>query len=241
MKKFSLLGFILVAIAAQSTTAKVQTGGSCPQAFQGIHLGGNIGYGIGWSRQKFNWVDADFNASSTLATRGADGGIGVGYTFRVCTWAFGLAFDANWAGTKGRSRVAFPQFFGQPTQANAVIRLKNSLQLYAKVGYVIREIALPFIALGWDNSLWRETATINIGSLISETARKSKRVNGFLWKAGVDLLATRYLIFGFEYTGTIAKAQKFSFSRLINNQPNQFSVSFKPQYNKFALTARVLF
>lgn len=241
MKKISVFGFILVATATQLTFAAVQTQGECPMAFQGFHLGGNIGYGVGWNKQKFHWVDSNFNASSTLAVKGVDGGLGVGYTHRLCSWAVGLVFDANWSGAEGQSKVSFPQFFGQPTQAHAKIRIRNSLQLYAKLGYVIREIAQPFIALGWDNSQWKETATINVGPFFSAHAGKSKRVNAFMWKAGVDLLATRYMVFGLEYTGTIAPRQKFSVSPIILGQPNTLSGSFRPQYNKFALTARVIY
>ena len=245
MKKFSLLRFILIATTVSVVfihgEAAAQSRGDCPQAFQGFSLGGNIGYGIGWTKHQFRWHQGGFNASSNLAVKGVDGGLGVGYTSRFGTWALGLGFDANWSGADGKSKVAFPQFFGQPTHANASVRLKNSLQLYGKLGYVIREIVQPFIALGWDNSQWKERASINLGSLFSASAERSKRLNGFMWKVGMDVLATQCIVFGFEYTGTITRRQKFNVTREIFGQPQTFSGSFRPQYNKFALTAKIIY
>lgn len=250
MKKISVFGFILVTTAAQLAYADVRTEGicprgqaqpDCPQAFEGVYLGGNIGYGVAWNNQKFHSPNGNFKANSNLSARGVDGGIGIGYTYRACALALGVAFDANWAGTKGKSNVVFPQFFGQSSQAHTSIRLKNSLQLYGRFGYVIREMALPFIALGWDNSQWKETAGINIGSLFSDRKSKSKRLNGLLWKVGVDFLATRSIVLGFDYTGTIAGHQKITLSQTILGQTARFSGSFKPQYNKFALTAKFIY
>jgi opacity protein-like surface antigen len=224
MKKVYLLGFIMAATAAHMIPASANVEGAvavapaapgCPKAFQGFHLGGNIGYGIGWVKHRFNETSGFRN---DLAARGVDGGVGVGYTHRVCNWALRLAFDANWANAKGRlHRDEFADSFK--------VRLRNSLQLYGALGYVLREIAMPYIALGWDNSQWKATLA---------DSSKSKRLNGFLWKLGVDFLATKHVVVGFEYTGVTSN--KIKRSDEFNNR-----VHAKPQYNKFALTAKIVY
>lgn len=253
MKKVSLLGFILAATTAQLASAEVavsdgavavaQPQPGCPKAFQGFHLGGNIGYAVGWSKFRRNSFDNDGSTASAnhiRGFRGVDGGIGVGYTHRLCNWALGIEFDANWANTKGNYGV-------QTDNGNFShkARLKNSLQLLGRLGYVMREIAMPFVGLGWDNSRWNQTANLNVPDFteangdffegFSESGKKGKRINAFLWKAGVDFLATKHVVVGFEYTGTYGGKQR------LTSRDQTFTTRFKPQNNKFALTAKIVY
>lgn len=261
MKKVSLLGFILAATAGQLALADAGVEGTagvaapgCPKAFQGFHLGGNIGYGIGFAKQKFARAADDgtgvFTTSRSftndLGVNGVDGGIGVGYTYRVCNWALGIAFDANWAGTSGK----FSETFATVDTLTVKGRLRNSLQLYGRLGYVIREVAMPFIGLGWDNSQWKREASLKVadstpgaGDGFTATSNKSKRFNAFLWKVGVDFLATRHVVVGFEYTGTTAgrKSVSKNFTNPQTGGTERLTASLKPQYNKFALTAKIVY
>ncbi|MBA3813796.1 MAG: porin family protein [Alphaproteobacteria bacterium] len=237
MKKVYLLGFILAATVAQGAladTAGVPVGvpapqAGCPKAFQGFHLGGNIGYDIGFAKYRFN---DNFDAKrDDRAFKGIDGGVGVGYTHRIgCNWALGIAFDANWANTKGRSTSLDGRVNGNVRTANK-IRLENSLDLYGRLGYVMREIAMPFIGLGWENARWKSAFT----SDESNDSRKKKRLNSFLWKVGVDFLATKHVVVGFEYTGIYGGG--------LNHRNSEFQTRHKvrPQNNKFALTAKIVY
>lgn len=266
MKKVYLLGTILAATVAHGALADApgtavgvpapQAG--CPKAFQGFHLGGNVGYGIGSGKAKFNRsaentagnFTTERSVRNDLGIRGFDGGVGVGYTHRFCNWALGLAFDANWASSKGKHSETLRNENSIAHKA----RLRNSLQLYARAGYVLREIAMPFVGLGWDNSQWKKTASLNVvrnaetdedgnPNAFTRSASKSKRINAFMWKAGVDFLATKHVVVGFEYTGTAGG--KKSFSKAYTNPQStlkeKISGSFKPQYNKFALTAKIVY
>ncbi|MBS0272237.1 MAG: porin family protein [Proteobacteria bacterium] len=234
---------ILATIGSGSIASAEVAAPNCPKAFQGFHLGGNIGYGVGDGKQKaFAGVEDGVGSatSNNLGVRGVDGGIGVGYTHRFGNWGLGLAFDANWANSKGRNNFGSAvdvggngdddETFTSKTTAKA--RLKNSLQLYARAGYVIGGMSMPFVGLGWDNSSWNQRVSGN-----GITASKTKRHNALLWKAGVDFLATKHVVVGFEYTGTYAG--KKSFSKHAGNL--EASSSYKPQYNKFALTAKIVY
>lgn len=267
MKKVSLLGFILAATAGHFAIADAVVEGAatqpgCPKAFQGFHLGGNIGYGIGVVKQKHAHATravaagspfvVDRRFSNDLGVNGVDGGIGVGYTYRLCNWALGLAFDANWAGSDG----TFKEALGSPTfnTVTAKASLRNSLQLYGRLGYVIREVAMPFIGLGWENAQWKQNTRLDIAAVpgvaggpglpgFSRSANKSKRLNAFMWKAGVDFLATRHVVVGIEYTGSTAGRKKVS-NTFVNPQDGETEVLFssiKPQYNKVALTAKIVY
>lgn len=263
MKKVYLLGFILAATAAHwspasaaESVAVTPAPAGCPKAFQGFHLGGNIGAGFINGKKKFKHaIDdgtgafvVDRSISNRIGGSGVDGGIGVGYTHRLCNWALGIAFDANWSNASGK--LTETDAAGDPTKTVSLnARLRNSLQLYARLGYVMREIAMPFVALGWDNSQWKQNGSINFAQddagnpAFSEKTGKSKRFNAFLWKAGVDFLATKHVVVGLEYTGTVAGSK--SFKKTFNNpqtgDTEQINASFKPQYNKFALTVKLVY
>lgn len=224
MKKVSLAALV----AALTSTAAMAADAPCPKAFQGFHLGGNIGYGVGVGKHTLSADDVTLHSNRT-GIRGVDGGIGTGYLHRFGNWGLGIAFDANWANSSSKSHHGDVAQLGNATHKTS---LKNSLELYGKAGYVICEKTMPFIALGWDNSRWDHKAVSGVDSI-----SKHKRVNAFMWKAGVDFLATRHVVLGFEYTGTTGG--KHSVSRTVNN--TDYKASFKPQYNKFALTARVVY
>ncbi len=219
MKKVSLLAFLLATVSTAASADPVPAG--CPKAFQGFHLGANIGYGVGTSKHK---ISDDTSLRNNLGINGVDGGIGTGYTHRFGNWGLGLVFDANWSNSTGKVRVTDTN--GDLITSKA--RLQNSLQLWARTGYVIVEKVMPFIGLGWDNSSWKHSVTTDSASF-----SKSKRLNAFLWKCGVDFLASKHVVMGVEYTGT--SGGRNSASR------DGVSASFKPQYNKFAATLKVVY
>ena len=246
MKKVSLLGLFLAATTAQFASADVVVAEGpvaaapagvapapgCPKAFQGFHLGGNIGYGVGVGRHHFHQDEDTDPFRTKKGFNGVDGGIGVGYTHRLCNWALGIAFDANWTNVKGTHHNLDEQF-GFKT------RLRNTLQLYGRLGYVLRDIAMPFIGLGWDNSQWKHSTSIVDANGVSTTlGHHSKRVNSFMWKLGVDFLATKHVVVGFEYTGN--SGGKIGHHGDDVDSPDAGS-RVKVQYNKFALTAKIVY
>ncbi len=240
MKKVSLLAILATAasIPAAMAQAPVASAANCPKAFQGFHLGGNIGYGIGKGKTTLTRTDAADNVIDShkfdLGFNGVDGGVGVGYTHRFCNWALGIAFDANWASTSGKFTSEEANGHHLSTKGT----LRNSLQLYGRAGYVLANMVMPFVGLGWDNSQWKQTARFDEGGDNVFSGSKSKRFNAFLWKAGVDFLATKHVVVGLEYTGTAAGKKSFSAT---GDDDTVRSGSFKPQYNKFALTAKLVY
>lgn len=263
MKKVSLLAILATAASIPAAMAQtpVASSANCPKAFQGFHIGGNIGYGVGKGKQKTfiqhtqtgttTVLDRNFSKND-LGFSGVDGGVGVGYTHRFCNWALGLAFDANWASTSGKHRNRFAENQFTPagalagtttTLVNEKAQLRNSLQLYGRAGYVLANMVMPFVGLGWDNSSWKQSVAVN-GFRNSH----SKRYNALLWKLGVDFLATKHVVVGFEYTGTSAgkkslhrKSRDNAATALTGANTVTTAGSFKPQYNKFALTAKLVY
>ena len=248
MKKGYLFG-LLVSMMGSAACADAPAG--CPKAFQGFYLGGNIGYGIAFVKQKlfrFDPVvaangDALNNINNELRSRGVDGGIGVGYTHRLGNWALGLSFDANWAKVNGHSIVAERTVAPHTLKdVNTRAHLKQSLQLYVRGGYVICEKVMPFAGLGWDNSRWRQSADVFATDNPEPfTIGQNKRFNAFLWKFGVDFLATQHVVVGFEYTGTVAGRKSFDAHNPFAGSTETYKGSIKPQYNKFALTAKIVY
>lgn len=270
MKKVSLLGFILAATVPHLASANapvegpavaVQAGGPCcPKAFQGFGLKGILGYAVGVDKSRgfvstrapgATTFTRAFTGRHTLGRNGVQGGLGVDYTHRLCNWAVALGFDALWSGANGNSR--FHNFnangpFPANTTFHSKTQLRNSLQLYGKLGYVMREIAMPFVALGWDNSQYKfgsrhQAPAVQNDRGFRHHSHRSKRFNAFLWKVGVDFLATKHVVVGFEYTGTIAGRKKTH--RLFTNPAtgitSRIAGSLKPQNNLFALTAKIVY
>jgi len=218
-------------------------------AFQGFHIGGNIGYGQGSGHFKEGSIEKDpfgnivgtESHKNKIGFDGVDGGLGLGYTHRMNDFALGLAFDANWSNASGKNISAHKNAGGNIWLSSAEkVRLKNSLQLYAKLGYVIREKVMPFLGFGWDNSKWQHTIQErddNTGYYAHQ--RKSYRLNSGLWKAGFDVLATKNIIVGFEYTGTVGGSKSYAVPN--ENAGGSSTTKFKPQYNKFAFTTKFIF
>ncbi|MDZ4323187.1 MAG: hypothetical protein U1A05_03770, partial [Alphaproteobacteria bacterium] len=257
MKNFFLLSVAIMPMIWGSAVAKMDATPACcpcPKAFEGFNLGANIGYGVGGVTTKAKRDVATAvgaiaarqtaQASSRDNLRGVDGGLSVGYLHRFGGLAAGLDFTANWVGssvsgkaTSTTSAVGSGINGFVTTNASYKTRLENSLQLAAKLGWVMDQV-LPFIKLGWDNSQWsvrgNASFTPSVGQIVLIKGSKDKRLNAFLWGAGIDLLMVRNISLGLEYTGTAAGSQKMI-------QKNGNSISIKPQYNKVALTAKYIF
>lgn len=246
MKKVSLFAFLLAtATSFGVTAASAETlVPGCPKAFQGFGIRGIIGYSVGFARERSRFVSEDTGIAGTnsrdIGFRGLAGGVGIDYTHRLCNWALGIGFDAIWSNTNGkhRSRI-FNEDSGEVIAThNSKTRLRNSLQLFGRVGYVIGGQVMPFIGLGWDNSQWKHSPRFAEGDE-GFGAHKRKRINAFLWKAGVDFLATKHFILGFEYTGTAGGSLRPH--RNFEEEGVTVRSRTRPQVNIFALTAKVIY
>lgn len=255
MKKVSLLA-VLATVASTAAMAQtpVASSANCPKAFQGFGLKGILGYATGTGQQKtfIRHTDADGDFFTNFSKRrlgfnGIEGGVGVDYNYRICNWVLGLAFDAKWGNASSSADNRLRRVNGDDvdtTRSHAKVQFKNSLDLYARAGYVLANMVMPFVGLGWDNAQWSQRATIDDldSSRRSHGRSHSKRVNGLMWKAGVDFLATRHVVLGLEYTGVSSGKIKTHFNGTdINGDAVRSASSFKPQYNSFALTAKLVY
>lgn len=252
MKKVSLFALALTATAstwaaAQAPVAVAAPGAvpvanpcPCPKAFQGFHLGGNIGYGIGYVKttHSFGVPPGSLFLKNNLGVNGFDGGLNVGYTHRFGNFGLGIEGVFNWASTKGQTTN---NLFNPAFTVYDKLQMRNSIQLRANLSYVICNLVAPKIILGWDNSEWRRTITGSTpGQNPTTFGSQKKRLNSFLFGAGVDFLLAKHVIAGFEYTGTTGSTLK---TGPLNNNvaPANFTFSAKPQYNKFALTIKFIY
>jgi opacity protein-like surface antigen len=252
MKKVSLLAAVSF-IAAQGAIANPDAtapAAMCPNGFKGFFLGGNVGLGTGGGKQKLTETIAGTVPAETysiygkpVGLRGVDGGINVGYNYVFGNkFGLGLEFVANWANSSGKviaTNLDGGANFNAPGVMTARAKLENSLQLRANFSYVIANLVAPKVILGWDNSQWKQTFSSNMQQNTTFAFKKSHRYNGFLWGLGVDFLAMKHVILGVEYTGTIASGKKHTV--IDPTTKNVYATSFKPQYNKIALTAKIIY
>lgn len=190
----------------------------CPKTFEGVFVGGNIGYGVGYASISNQIVEPDlYDLSTSKGYRGVDGGINVGYQHRFGDVALGLEAVFNWSNAQGSTNTV---------GLTDSLTQQDDIQLRVPVSYVICNLMAPKILLGWDNASLKKKSN----GLPDLTGR----YNGFLWGMGVDALVMQNIIAGLEYTGVI-----YSGKKLVETGGNSASVS--PQYNKFAFTLKYLF
>lgn len=109
MKKVLLTTLTLSTINVMECTAQPAVAPCpCPQAFQGFHFGGNVGYGFGGVKINQTSITPNGTTTSTSATsnvrvKGFDGGLNVGYTHRFGNFGLGIEGVFNWANSKDRT------------------------------------------------------------------------------------------------------------------------------------------
>lgn len=259
MKKVSLLALALSTTMATTVSAEViapvmpaaapcaAAPCPCPKAFQGFAFGGNIGYGIGASNLRSTIAtptDAVTSSSTTpnTAYQGVDGGVLVGYTHRFNNFALGLDFYANWTNASG-SASSGSTTGGVTTTDTSKVSLQNTLDLRATFGYVINNLVMPKIMLGWENAQYKiaTTPASSMPTLGSQSA--SKRLNGFLWGAGVDFLVAKNVVMGLEYTGVALSKQTATYTGVsASGIPATLTTKIQPAaYNKFAATIKFVY
>ncbi len=232
----------------------------CPQAFAGFTLGGTIGYGGGSAQSSVSHTITSAGSSGSAndpgfrGFSGLDGGIITGYLQRMDNWGAGVDFLANWMSCGSTVTSSNAQVIGGAgTGAQNVSRkvnLNSSLQVRGVLSYVISNLVMPKIMLGWDNSQYSlnfqsieqaSGAVPNLSPFVSLTP--AKRLNGFLWGAGVDFLVAQNVVFGLEYTGVQSGKMTFSapFNSGVGPETGTATGSFKPQYNSFKGTLKYVF
>lgn len=206
--------------------------------FKGFHLAANLGYGVGYSRERFTTAagGATVSASDKSGLDGIDGGINLGYTyvFSAVPIALGGEGLANWSKVKGNRKFS-AAVGGATANFTASARLKQSLQLVARMGYALAG-AMPFIKFGWDNSAWEFNSKVNVTpGLVVINAKKSKRINGIAYGGGIDVPLTKRILAGVEYTRVDFKKQTVTFGG------RNTKASYEPHNNKFAAVVKILF
>jgi len=243
MKKVSLLALALTTTLA-ATAASAQTAMPvapaapcavpcpCPKAFQGFSFGADLGYGFAASNLVTTINTATFASKSAM--QGLDGGLMVGYLQRFNNWGLGLDFIANWSNTSSTNNFQGPA----TNNINGVkVQMRNALDLRGVVGYVINNLVMPKVYLGWENAQYKVSSVASTGNDLNGL-NASKRLNGFLWGFGVDFLVAKNVVCGFEYTGVTFGKQTFP----INKGAPSNAVSIRPgAYNRIAFTAKFVY
>ncbi len=202
-----------------------------------------------------------FNITSKPGLSGVDGGLITGYLQRFGNWGVGADFLANWASTNGAENDT-AGWYNTPTNqegqtASVNVKMKNALQVRGVFSYVLSNLMMPKMILGWDNSqytlVYQQATTISGGAVGSSSVTQTKRLNGFLWGAGVDFLVAKDVVFGLEYTGVMSTKMTVNspFTGMTSAvaggggtaQPltATSSVSLQPQYNTFKGTLKYIF
>ena len=203
-----------------------------PCCFGGFYMGAAIGYGSHKARTDQTLATTIYSQNAApgdtatpitrsylndLSLDGINGGLYAGYGKEWgCSRVYlGLEAGYFFDGSKGKYTYT-------PT-ANAIgdvlrteVKRKDGIEFAARMGWVFNQ-TMPYIKLGWANTKL-EATQITVphngvaavpGPGVDSTAQPpltqkflSKRVNGFLVGAGIDMKLNRCWIAGLEYTYT---------------------------------------
>ncbi|MGL5720299.1 MAG: outer membrane protein [Alphaproteobacteria bacterium] len=220
MKKISyaLLGSALLTSVAQAedATAHAPMSASAPTSacnFSGFYMGLGLGYGV--TKGKHHETYMAGGLSSTLngeptVMDGATGGIFAGYGKEMGASRVYLGLEAAYL-------LSGEKF----TYKNDTLGLaynhkkKDTLELAFRLGVAMNN-ALPYVKVGFASSKF-ELGTLD-GSF--KMVKDSKRANGFLVGAGIDLKVSRNVMAGLAYTYTTYKDVK---SKTLHNGINPIS------------------
>lgn len=243
-------------------------------AFQGFSLGGTLGWGGGTARvtdvtnlapHTVGITNTQFQTSTSatsLDISGLNGGLIAGYLQRFGPWGLGVDFLANWTSmNNSQTSTKASPFLGLPGTSSfqsycLQVGLKNSLQLRGVFSYVVANVLMPKIILGWDSSQYSFANTSNYynnsfgaSTSWSPSVSGNKRLNGFLWGAGLDFLIAKDVVCGLEYTGvqsqkvTLSSSSTGTTRNLANIAPLSATstVTLAPYYSTFKATLKYMF
>ncbi len=210
MKKISyaLLGSALLTSVAQAedATAHAPVSASAPTSacnFSGFYMGLGLGYGGTKLRHDEYFLGASGNGGweRPAVMDGATGGIFAGYGKEMGASRVYLGLETAYlfSGEKHtyKNSAEWADYGGKK---------KDTLELAFRLGVAMNN-ALPYVKVGFANSKF-EMYTIDATLPVANKLKESKRLNGFLIGAGIDLKVSRNVMMGLAYTYTTYKDHK---------------------------------
>ena len=128
--------------------------GEQPGIWQGLYLGGNVGYVIGSATPAGSYDNVDFS--------GAGYGLHGGYNVQRDHWVVGLEFDGNWSNAQGS------RSFTDPATVDARMNWNNSLRLRA--GYTFSNVLIYATGGGAFGNFDLSLSTPAVSSSINQTS-----------------------------------------------------------------------
>lgn len=215
MKKTTLMSLLGTTLLAGGAFADAHMDPGCqpqpqpvsnPCCFSGMYVGAAIGYGSHKARTEqvltLNSVVAARHKND-LSLDGINGGVFLGYgkEFGCSRVYLGLELGYFFDGAKGKYTFT-PTTRAGGQLLRTEVKRKDGLELAARMGWIFNQ-TLPYIKLGWANTKVEATQVVvdNVTTANDLTQKfLSKRVNGFLVGAGIDMKLNRCWIAGLEYT-----------------------------------------
>ncbi|MGL4427027.1 MAG: outer membrane protein [Alphaproteobacteria bacterium] len=238
MKKISyaLLGSALLTSVAQAedATAHAPVSASAPTSacnFSGFYMG--LGLGYGGTKHDFKYDGATTAGGPQtfevpFASDGLNGGIFAGYGKEMGASRVYLGLEVAYLLSGDKHKGQLEEF-----------KKKDALELALRLGVAMNN-ALPYLKVGFASSKFEE----KIITAVPYIHKKSKRLNGFLIGAGVDLKVSRNVMMGLGYTYTMYKEMKTGQMSIDGGTtaigPNDFA-SFKDKPKSHNMMVRVAY
>lgn len=149
----------------------------------GFYLGGHVGYG--WARdqwQQYNAAGLAITETTTFNSKGALGGLQLGYNFQTGPWVWGIEGEYSWANLKG-DRRDLPGTFLCNTGFACATNVRSVADVALRLGYAWNTTLL-YLKVG---GAWaRETYSFPIVGGTGDLANVSDTRSGWLGGIGVE-------------------------------------------------------
>lgn len=169
-------------------------------AVQGVRFGGQVGYGLLDTRVRISRVDQPVASdSSDISGRGVLGGFVLEWGNVVGSTDMYLGVEGAFtvSTTKGKKSTlgTFPAT-GADEDLTTSVFFKRCFDLAGKMGFLLRDVALPYVKLGLTSGHWKASSVSNAANASGNQATTSL---GVIIGLGADFPVTERLAWGLGY------------------------------------------
>lgn len=225
--------------------------------FDGFYAGAQVSYVSSVSKYKRivpNPTAFPFTVDNSFGSEGYDigGHLGWGKAFDMPCSTFqmycGLEASALYVQASGHDNfheiTALPLPPGGILNFDLSAKIQDSYQIAFRWGVPFHR-AMPYLRLGYNNAKWKIDAVNsellnNFANLRSNYL--SKRLQGFLVGAGLDILLCPQVVFGFQFDWTTFSKQTISLaSKTVPDFNPNAKAKFNPVYSRLSFRLSYLF
>lgn len=218
--------------------------------FDGFYMGGQVGYVSSICKDR-HYITFSFEEDfrNTFGVKGYDigGQLGYGITWFDSLYT-GIEGTALYISAKGKNDlhvITTPPFPPGLTVIHAQhAKVLDSYQIALRLGLPICDVVMPFVKIGYANTLWRiqdQHGDLEKITGLEHLITKKNRLDGFLTGFGADILLCNGLVFGLECDFSFYRKQTLRLGSKVPPSDTAAVMQFTPRYVRAGARLSYLF